>query len=113
MVVEETEWDDLMEKEEVEMKVVRKEEETEWDALGEEIEWDGLKEVEESVVRWVGKEKGVEEEQMKKELEGKKAMVVEERLVVAARTVVAAVKLKEEELKGPLAVREGERSQVV
>lgn len=108
MVVEETEWDDLMEKEEVEMKVVRKEEETEWDALGEEIEWDGLKEVEESVVRWVGKEKGVEEEQMKKELEGKKAM-----MVVEESLVVAAVRLKEEEWKGPLAVTEGERSQVV
>lgn len=107
MVEEETERDDLMEKEE-------EVEETEWDALEavkeEETERDALKTVEESVVRLVGKEKGVEEEQMK-EVEGKKAMVVEETLVVAARTV-AAVKLKEE-VKGSLAVAVGERSQVV
>lgn len=100
--MEETEWDDLTEKKE-------EVEKTEWDALEavkeEETERDALKTVEESVERLVGKEKGVEEEQMK-EVEGKKAMVAEERLLVAA------VKLKEE-VKGSLAVAVGERSQVV
>lgn len=75
----------------------------------EECEWDALAAAEEeSVVRLVVKAKIVVEEKQMKEVEGKKVMVGMMR--VAAPTV-AAVELKEEEVKGLLAV--AVRSQVV